>query len=253
MTALPIYLINMDRAAHRLAFLHRRLDGLGLTFTRIPGVDGAALPDSERTAFAAARPRDGKRGWRPGQIGCFLSHFDAWTRIADGEASFGLVLEDDLHVSDTLPALLGSADWIPVDADIVRLEATGQWLALGPPAGTIAERSVRRIRSSAWGAGAYLLSRAAATRLIASDPAVQSPADDFLFNPDTSSVARALVTYQVVPALAVQDKFSADDSAVKGFGSDIETDGVNRRLRGLAALRRRITSTLRGKTAVEFA
>ena len=249
----PIFLINLDRATNRLAFVARRLDALELPFVRITAVDGAQLTSVEHTSFVAARPRDGKRGWRVGQIGCFLSHFDAWGRIAAGDAQFGLVLEDDLHVSGKLPALLGDTGWVPDDADVVRLEATGQWLALGRPVASTSGRSVRRIRSAAWGAGAYLLSKQAAVRLIASDPASQSPVDDFLFNFITSPLARSLVTYQVVPALAVQDKFSANASAMEGFGSDIETSAVNQRLRGLSALRRRITSALRGKTAVEFA
>lgn len=250
---IPIFLINLDRAANRLAFVARRLDALGLPFVRIAAVDGATLVSADRFTFVAARPRDGKRGWRDGQIGCFLSHFDAWQRIATGGAPFGLVLEDDLHVSEKLPALLCDTGWVPEDADVVRLEATGQWLALGRPVALASGRSVRRIRSAAWGAGAYLLSKRAAARLIASDPTSQSPVDDFLFNPTSSPLARSLLTYQVVPALAVQDKFSADVSAVEGFGSDIETGVVNQRLRGLSALRRSITSALRGKTAVEFA
>lgn len=248
----PIFLINLDRATNRLAFVARRLNTLELPFVRIAAVDGAQLGSAEHANFVAARPRDGKRGWRDGQIGCFLSHFDAWQRIAAGGAPFGLVLEDDLHVSESLPALLDDIGWVPDDADVVRLEATGQWLALGRSVAAASGRSVRSIRSAAWGAGAYLLSKKTAARLIASDPASQSPVDDFLFNRITSPLARSLVTYQVVPALAVQDKFSSDKSTKKDFGSDIETGVVNQRLRGLSALRRRITSALRGKTSVEF-
>lgn len=248
-----IYLINLDRAGKRLHFIGERFAALGLTFTRIPAVDGAALPPEVRAAFIAARPRDGKRGWRDGQVGCFLSHADAWRRIAAGKVRWGLVLEDDLHVSDGLPGLLADLSWVPTDADVVRLESTGQFLSLGPPRSRIDDRAVRHIRSAAWGAGAYLLSRDAAARLVASAPALQSPADDFLFNRVTSPIARDLMVYQVVPALAVQDKFNANETTIRGFGSDIETDQVNQRSRGLSALRRRITSTLRGKTAVEFA
>ncbi len=247
-----IYLINLDRSADRLRFVTHRLDSLGLPFTRIAAVEGARLTADERAAFVAARPRDGKRSWRDGQIGCFLSHLDAWRRIAAGPDAYGLVLEDDIHLSDATPAILAELSWIPANADIVRLESTGQWLSLGPPLASAAGRPVRRIRSAAWGAGAYLLSRQAAAQLMTSDPALQTPADDFLFNLAGSAIAQSLTTYQVVPALAVQDKFSAEDAIVEGFGSDIETDTVNQRLRGLSALRRRLTSTLRGKTAVEF-
>ncbi len=250
---IPAYVINMARAAHRLAFVTDRFDSLGVGFTRIDAVDGAALSEAERVEFIRQRPRDGKRGWRPGQIGCLMSHRRAWQNIAEGEASYGLVLEDDIHVSSDLPAFVGSTDWIPQQADVVRLESTGQWLSLGPTLVEHAGRRIRQIRSSAWGAGAYILSQDTARRLVNGDPRYESPADDYLFNRATSRVAESLCTLQVVPALAEQDKFSASQETVIGFGSDIETDQVNQRLRGFSAWRRRVTSTLRGKTPVEFA
>ena len=250
MGKVPIYVINLNRSAERMAFIAARLQGLSLDYTRIAAVDGAGLSQAERDAFVAARPRDGRRGWRPGQIGCLMSHQDAWRRIAAGPAAWGLVLEDDLHISDSLPAVIAQVERLPADADVVRLESTGQWLKLAPEAATVDRRAVRRVRSAAWGAGAYLLSSATAARLVATPPVQQSPADDFLFNPPSSAVARRLVTYQIVPALASQDKFAEDRRSMKGFGSDIETDRVNGRLSALSAWRRRITSFLRGKSEV---
>ncbi|WP_281825021.1 glycosyltransferase family 25 protein [Sphingobium sp. BS19] len=249
----PIYLINLDRSVDRLHFVAQRLETLGLSFSRIAAVDGARLTDEERISFISQRPRDGRRGWRQGQIGCFLSHFHAWRQIAAASDTYGLVLEDDIHLSDVTPAVLNDISWIPADADIVRLESTGQWLSLGKPVATAACRPIRALRSAAWGAGAYLMSREAATSLLCSDPALQTPADDFLFNRNGSSIAQSMTTYQIVPAIAVQDKFSAEEATAEGFGSNIETDTINARLRGFSAFRRRVTSTLRGKTPVEFA
>lgn len=246
----PILLINLDRATDRLAFVDARLRALGLHYTRIAAVDGGAMSEADRQAFASARPRDGKRGWRPGQIGCFLSHMEAWRRAATAPSRWTLVLEDDLHVSDFLPQVLHQIDRLPAEAEVVRLESTGQWLRLDRAVGTVDGRAVRRVRSAAWGAGAYLITAATAARLAETDPQLHSPADDFLFNPATSATARALSIFQVVPALASQDKFSARGDHVKGFGSDIETDLVNARLVGFKAWRRAITSSLRGKTAV---
>uniref|UniRef100_UPI0035C992AA glycosyltransferase family 25 protein n=1 Tax=uncultured Sphingomonas sp. TaxID=158754 RepID=UPI0035C992AA len=248
---IPSYLINLDRSADRLAFVTKRLQALGISYSRIVAVDGGKLSPAEQAAFIALRPRDG-RSWGAGQIGCFMSHGDAWQNIADGAAPFGLVIEDDIHLSDAAPALLADATWIPADADIVRLESTGQWLSLGQVAATIDGRTVRRVRSAAWGAGAYILTKAAAAKLLAAAPVLHTPVDDFLFNVASSAVAQSLTTYQVTPALAEQDKFKADQSTSKGFGSGIETGKINQRLHGLGALRRAITSTLRGKSRVEF-
>ena len=248
---IPCYLINLDRSSERLSFISIRLHGLGVTFNRIVAVDGNRQSQSERDTFVALRPRDG-RGWGAGQIGCFMSHTEAWRRIAEGSAPFGLILEDDIHLSDATPALMQDASWIPVDADVVRFESTGQWLLLGMAAATIHGRSVCPVRSAAWGAGAYILTKPAAVKLLAVDPSLHTPVDDFLFNIAGSSVARSLSTYQVTPALAEQDKFKADQSTSRGFGSGIETGKINQRLQGLSALRRTITSAMRGKRPVDF-
>lgn len=248
---LPCYLINLDRSADRLAFIKKRLQFLGIQYTRIVATDGRCLSEAERAKFITARPRDG-RSWSAGQIGCFMSHVEAWRNIAEGPAPFGLVLEDDIHLSDATPEFVRDPSWIPSDADVVRLESTGQWLLLGRVTAKADNRSVRRVRSTAWGAGAYVLTRNAASRLLAVEPMLHAPVDDFLFNRISSTLARSLTIYQVTPALAEQDKFKADQSASEGFGSGIETGKINQRLRGLHGLRRSITSTLRGKSRIEF-
>ncbi len=250
--AMRTYVINLDRSPERMAFVERRFADLGLSFTRISATDGNLLSPAKLKVFAEQRPRDGKRGWRPGQIGCLMSHSEVWRQIAAGEHAHGLVLEDDVHISDALPAFVGTSEWIPANAEIVRLESTGQWLSLGEAARTYEGRAVRRVRSTAWGAGAYVVHKDAAVRLLAVESALHAPVDDFLFNLGNSSVARSLATYQLIPALAIQDKFNADDAALEGFGSEIETETLNQRLKGIGALRRAITSTLRGKSRVDF-
>ena len=73
--------------------------------------------------FASHGSHAQPEGWLPGEVGCFLSHFEIWRRIASGNEPWAAVFEDDLRVSTDLGRLLRSHDWIPSDADIVRLEA----------------------------------------------------------------------------------------------------------------------------------
>jgi glycosyl transferase family 25 len=248
---IPCYLINLDRAPARFAFISRRLQALGIPYSRLSAVDGSAMPEKDRTAFIASRPRDG-RTWSAGQVGCFMSHVKAWEKIAEGLEPYGVIIEDDVHVSDEAPAFLKSPNWIPADADIVRLESTGQWLKLGKTSSRIDDRAVRRVRSTAWGAGAYVLSKSAALKLLAVEPKLHSPVDDFLFNFKSSAVAKGLTVYQVAPALVEQDKFIANQSASKGFGSDIETGKIFQRVRGISAMLRSVVSVAKGKSPVNF-
>jgi glycosyl transferase family 25 len=44
----PIFLINLERSAARLQRTTERLAKLGLTFERIPAVEGSVLTDSEK-------------------------------------------------------------------------------------------------------------------------------------------------------------------------------------------------------------
>lgn len=213
-----IYLINMDRDADRLAHMTAQLKGL--QFERLRAFDGSSLSDEELALIRAERPN---ATWSRGQIGCFFSHFEAWQRIAEGENPYGLVLEDDLHLSEGFssfaqPERLNS---LPPDADIIRLEGTTNSVLLGPSALDIDGRALCPIRSSTWCTGAYLLSKPAAAKLLALDKSTHTVADYFLFSREYSPVPALLNIYQLTPAVAIQDKFANPSATI--FGSNIET------------------------------
>lgn len=124
------YLINMQRSSDRLQAMSARFDALGLPFERIAAVDGATLTDEQIADFVRERPLEGSgdafstgpRKWTASNIGCFLSHQAAWRIATDSADAYTAIFEDDMHLSDTLPALLASTDWLPGGNSIVRLE-----------------------------------------------------------------------------------------------------------------------------------
>ena len=122
-------LINLDRSADRLQRCTPLLDGLGLPWQRVPGVEGSRLPASQ---LAQLNPHPTRRGeWyrplTPGEIGCFLGHMAAWRRIVEQGLACGLVLEDDFapeegFTPERLAALMDTADqW-----DVVKLTRLGR-------------------------------------------------------------------------------------------------------------------------------
>jgi glycosyl transferase family 25 len=246
------YIISMERSSERLKFISDRLNFLGLDFERIVATDGSLLNEDFKSRFSAARPRDGIRGWAPGQIGCFISHEAAWHAISKSNADYGLVLEDDVHLSSDFRDVIRSDDWIPKEADLIRLEDTGQRLKLSCGQKAFGKRKIYKVGSAAWGAGGYIIRKALAERLLDVDCSLHTPVDDFLFNLDTSSVSRTFSTYQLVPAVCIQDKFENTSKSVKGFGSEIETGKVNMRLSYIPAIKRKIGSILYGKKKVGF-
>jgi glycosyl transferase, family 25 len=204
---LKAYVINMDRSEDRLTHMRQEFGRVGLSFERVAGIDGASLAadvvDDFRRNRIAAKPD----GWQPAEIGCFFGHFEAWRRIAQGPDSWAAVFEDDIHVSPDLVPLLASADWIPRDADVVRLEGNRSMrLTHGRTIVPTPSRKVYRARSGTPGAAGYILARRTAARLIGVQPEFHSIPDVFLFKPKVSPVARALRRYQVVPAVCIQDE-----------------------------------------------
>jgi glycosyl transferase family 25 len=202
---LKVYVINLERSADRLAQLRIEFARVGVPFERIAGVDGAALDPAELHAFRNTRAEGNPDGWLPGEIGCFLSHFEVWRRIAAAADPWAAVFEDDVRVATDLKPLLASGEWIPGSADVVRLEANRPMrLTEGRPIEAAPNRKVFRALSGTAGAAGYIIARDVCRWLTETPARLHTSADIFLFKPKKSEVARRLRRYQVVPAVCVQ-------------------------------------------------
>jgi glycosyl transferase family 25 len=106
---MPIYVINLDRSADRLARITRELAAAGLDFRRLAAVDAAALPRS--SGYDAAANAIGYLApLSTTEIACVLSHRDAWRRLVEEAAPAAVILEDDARpvgVPADLARLLG--------------------------------------------------------------------------------------------------------------------------------------------------
>ena len=212
---LKAYVINLDRSTDRLAHVRRELGGAGVEFERITAVDGAALDARVIEDFCSRRTAAKPDDWLPGEIGCFLSHREVWQRIAKGPDVWAAVFEDDIHASPDLGALLSSADWLPQDADIVRLEGNRSMrLSAGRAIAVAPGRKVYRALSGTAGSAAYIISARSAERLVNAPPETRATLDVFLFKPKVSAVARTLRRYQVVPAVCIQEEILGRGAAV---------------------------------------
>ena len=107
MNRLQTWVINLDRAPERLARISAQLQRLELPFTRLAAVDARALTPEQRAALDEPAYRR-KHGMTPvaGELGCYLSHVQVMREFLAGGAEFALVLEDDVLLHDTLPAVL---------------------------------------------------------------------------------------------------------------------------------------------------
>jgi glycosyl transferase family 25 len=220
------YLINLAVDLDRLEAFRRGFDRLGLPFERIEAIDGRTFSEEDFRRFQKDRPRHGK-GWLRGQMGCFLSHHMAWQKIAAGPDRFGAIFEDDIHVSDDLSAILAQDEWIPDDADVIRLEtSTNRLLLSSRPVLTFGKRKLHRVHSTSWCAGGYILSRKTAQRLIELPTRNHEPSDALLYSFTESVIAKELNILQFQPAPCIQDKYLNPDNMA--FSSNIEVAAVHR-------------------------
>jgi glycosyl transferase family 25 len=221
-----IYLINLGRRPDRLAAMTARAEGLGLKLERVEAVDaGTVEPNALDRWFETGGPL----GEVPrGDKACLLSHRLAWQKFLAGPDSHAVFLEDDVVLSRGAAEILTNDSWIPAGAPVVKLEH------YGPKGQRVLLTDFRAIRdgfqtgrmlSRHTGAAAYILSRAAAERLVAKTR-FDLPVDHLLFNPNNSALFARLAPLQLLPAIARQEQFV-------GAKSDIE--GTRRPLRALSA------------------
>lgn len=176
--AWPVFIVSLLRAAERRAQCAETMAKLGLEFAFFDAVEGAALSETEIAAVydAERNAREFKRPLSRGEIGCYLSHYELWKRIAASESGGAVILEDDFEAADELPELL---------REICRAHPTGcmvKLFALKPCVGVeIAKLKggygmvfPRRVPGQTLG---YTVDREAAVRLAAKALPMSRPVD----------------------------------------------------------------------------
>ncbi len=166
--AIPIYVISLDRAPERRAYMRAQMARLGLVHEIVRAVDGREpIAGLERLYDRRRRLRTYGTDLSPAEIACCLSHLEACRRIVESEAGIGLVLEDDVILSDALaPVLADLADIHRGSFDVVRLAG------LRERRSKVARQlsgghNLTRLAIGPCGTQAYVITAAGARKLIA--------------------------------------------------------------------------------------
>lgn len=206
---IPIFLINLDRSTARLERMTDRLKKLGLTFERIPAVDGSVLTDSEKETL------DPRRFWQhersPCEIACYASHLRAIRRIVDQQLPRAIILEDDAMFDDDFDVWARSDCPIPEETDILKLEGFG---ALNPtriPIANYKNRAINFAYKSTGGAAAYLVTLPGAIKVLERLIIIRGQIDDDLFG----YWKNGLKVYEVFPFPARQD--GIDQATIRDY------------------------------------
>lgn len=215
---LKLFVINLDRRPDRLARMTEILAGAGLKFDRIRAVDGAELSSDEvnRLGGDSCAPR--------GETACFLSHRSCWQRIVDGDIPFAAIFEDDVHFGTDVATVFRTSDWLPEDADIIKLETMRRRARIDKtPIAFVGHRTLHRLHTFHPGTAAYIVTRRGAEKLLAESQKFDTPVDHFMFNFALRG-AKAFSIFQVVPAVCCQDFFLRDTQSTIGLGSDLHNE-----------------------------
>jgi len=106
----PVFVINMADNTTRMACATSELKRLGIPFSRFEAVNGRSLsPDTlEQVYDPDANLRRARHPLVGPEIGVYLSHVALWNKIAAGEESGGIILEDDFATEDDFAAVLAA-------------------------------------------------------------------------------------------------------------------------------------------------
>lgn len=101
MPSYKIYYINLDKSVERKEFIKKQFENINESITRISAVNGKDINkeiikeagDNQSLIMSMYKPS-------AGQVGCFLSHRNAWDMIRNQEEDFAVLLEDDALISE---------------------------------------------------------------------------------------------------------------------------------------------------------
>lgn len=205
---IPVYYINLASRPDRRAFMEAQFERLGIAADRIEAVRMDEVPRDLVEWHATTHSL-----WRlaEGDLACGLSHQRSWQRLLDSGAPAALVLEDDVQIAAPVLDFLDAGLPDRLGADLLKLETFHSPVKLGSASQRVGATELRELCSSQMGGAAYILTREAARRSLASPLRNQMGIDRFLFGRGGYHLLRSRVL-QTVPSPCIQiDKLDAAD------------------------------------------
>ncbi|MDR1609344.1 MAG: glycosyltransferase family 25 protein [Holosporales bacterium] len=177
------YLINLDQSKDRLAEITPKLQNLGISYTRIPGVYGRGLSSEEKDQLVNRHRylslMHGNIG--DGTVGCYLSHIKVWETFLESKSSYAIVFEDDADfvpsdLKDVIDELIKCKDrWDVVTFDYLHYGHPMKILDLSQDA----NGSLVKFRTRVGNTGCYLINRKAAISLLKKSLPIAMPVDHY--------------------------------------------------------------------------
>lgn len=217
-----LYCVNLQRSPDRRAAMAERAAAAGLEITFVEAVDGRLLSAAEAIGYRALlRKLTWTAGLSQTEIACLLSHRKAIKTFLAGDASYAVILEDDIRFAADFTRIVDELCAAAAGWELVRLESR---IADDPGAPLAELPSGRRLvmrRKWTLGGGATLFRRDSAARLLSGTERYFEAYDNLLGRPWAAGCA--ILEIDRPPA------------AAGGFPSTIEEGGAKASKTGLSA------------------
>jgi len=102
--SMETFIINLASSTERRVIMAAQCDAAGLGYEFIQAVNGSLLTEAE----IAQHTRTVNYAFKPGEIGCALSHLAIYRKMVDENITQALILEDDALLTPALSAVLSS-------------------------------------------------------------------------------------------------------------------------------------------------
>jgi glycosyl transferase family 25 len=203
--------INLDRSVERLNRIGRMLDEQSIKWERLPAVDGRALSETQVNQFLDAKAFGRRHGMTPllGELGCYLSHVNAFKRLLASPFPLALILEDDVLPLEDLRSVVSGLACLPTRWDMVKLSAVHS----GTPVACERLDGKHRLAvmlSRCTGSSAYLVNRKAAQSYLNGLLPMSLPYDHEF----DKAWQYGIKVRRVVPEVATHDSHAASTIAV---------------------------------------
>lgn len=175
MNSIKIYIVNLVTSTARKKYMQELLDKYEfLEQDFVEAVDGRIFSPEERAKAFDDQTCFRRYGHdiKGGEVGCTLSHFKCYNKLARSNEKFALILEDDITIIRNLNAL----DWNKVE-EIMSIDEP-RIMFLSGDYWYWDKKPVTRV-FSAVGSYAYFINRAAAKRIVDKIPIPSNLADDW--------------------------------------------------------------------------
>jgi glycosyl transferase family 25 len=171
-----VVVISMADAAERRSRFQERARKAPVAWRFFPAqasLHPALRYDEQGAIVAKGRPL------RPGEIGCYSSHYAAWHELQSDEADQYVVLEDDVIVDWTFVGKLAQVDLAGMGINYLRLYYKSPARAAMVKTDFIERaRSIVELSGSAFGTQGYVITREGARVLLGHCGVMTRPVDD---------------------------------------------------------------------------